>query len=204
MTARMIAARCARLATPLGLALTIGLLAAAVAGVLSTSIRRAEGEPVTVNCTVDATQLALTPEEQALLIDINSYRAAHGFAGLQRSPALTVSALWKANDMAMRRYDAHDDGFRTWAQRFRDCGYVLPGVTFGENLAAGYAGSEETLQQWQASPPHDANLLDPAFTAVGIKRVPALSGDPYGWYWTMDFGSRLDGIGTGDLPEQTP
>jgi uncharacterized protein YkwD len=145
------------------------------------------------NCDVDAGSIALDPEEQALLDDTNAYRAAYGLSSLQPSYALTVSALWKSNDMASRAYFAHDDGFRTWVQRLVDCGYDLTNRTADENLAAGAASASDTLAQFQRSPEHSANLLDPRMTAVGVKRVHASNpADPYGWYWAMDLGSALD------------
>jgi uncharacterized protein YkwD len=69
----------------------------------------------------------------------NNYRAAHGLPALRVFHALTVNALWKSTDMAVRHYGAHDDGFRSWDQRFRDCGYTEPNAWMRENLAGGNA-----------------------------------------------------------------
>ena len=109
-----------------------------------------------------------------MLEQTNAYRIAHGLSALRLSYSLSLNAAWKSSDMSARRYSTtHDDAFRSWDQRFRDCGYTMPGATFGENLAAGIASGVTTLQQWQGSPHHNENLLDPDFTAVGIKRVQA-------------------------------
>jgi uncharacterized protein YkwD len=146
-------------------------------------------EPELVSCDIDSSNLTLDAEEHTVLDEANSYRAAYGLAPLQLSYVLTATALWKASDMATRHYDSHDDGFRTWDQRFRDCGYDSPDAWMGENLAGGNAEGDATLQQWEASPQHNENLLQPSFAFVGIKRIQSGQGDPYGWYWAMELGS---------------
>src|SRR5579884_1589778 len=151
-------------------------------------VARAQTAP---GCTVDASHLSPDAEEQALLAGANAYRASYGLPPLRLSWSLTVSALWKSTDMAANHYFAHDDATRSWEQRLADCGYTVQGAYMAENLAAGNAGGSATLAQWEASPPHNANLLNPHYTATGIKRVQSPN-DPYGWYWTMEFGSTLD------------
>lgn len=142
------------------------------------------------NCVVDLAHLAADTEEQAILDGTNRYRADNGLPPLQFSYALTVAALWKSTDMATQHYITHDEPGRTWAQRLLDCGYDPSASAIGENLAAGRPSGVTTLKQWQNSPLHNENLLDPSFRAVGIKRMP--SNDAYGWYWSMELGSTLD------------
>ena len=145
-----------------------------------------------VNCNVDGGRLGLDAEEQYVLDQTNAYRAQYGLPALVFTGTLQRVALWKASDIAQRVSMQHDDGFRSWEQRFRDCGYDYMNMNaqIGENLAAGNAAGAETLHQWQTSPMHNANLLNGSFTAIGIKRVPAVgAGDPYHWYWAMELGS---------------
>jgi len=147
----------------------------------------------TSSCSVDLTHLALTPEEQIVLDLTNAYRASYGLSALRPDFALAQNALWKSTDLGAHAYTTHDDGFRTWQQRFADCGYDTITTYYGENLAGGDPSAAGTLGQWQSSPLHNANLLDPHFTAVGIKRVHATDpADRYGWYWAMELGSALD------------
>jgi len=189
----MTAPRCSRVATLLSFAIPVALLASALPGARSGSVRTASAEPVTVNCTVDTAQLSPGQEEQAVLDATNAYRAAHGLPALRLSYALTVSAVWKASDMATRHYDTHDDGFRTWDQRFRDCGYDVPDAWMGENLAGGNPAAADTMAQWEASPHHNENLLQPNFTVVGIKRVKSPDpSDLHVWYWAMELGGAMD------------
>jgi uncharacterized protein YkwD len=187
-------------------AATLAFVASALLGALHLSYTRPiraraevaespSGAVHSVNCVVDASRLTLDGEEQAVLDSTNAYRAQYGLQPLQLSWPLQRIALWKASDTALRTYMQHDDGFRSWEQRFADCGYdyIAMGALIGENLSAGYAGGGATLSGWEASPLHNANLLNPAFSVVGIKRVQsAQPGDPYGWYWAMELGS-IDG-----------
>jgi uncharacterized protein YkwD len=153
----------------------------------------ASAAPLSTNCDVDPSALGADDEEQSALDQTNAYRAAYGLQPLQVSYTLTVTAEWKANDMAARHYADHNDGFRTWDQRFHDCGYNYPGAWFGENLARGNSTGYATLMQWENSPLHNENLLDANYSAIGIKRVHSTDpGDSYGWYWTMELGSTVD------------
>lgn len=140
-----------------------------------------------------AVNRSLTPdgEETAMLVRINSYRAAAGLATLSQSPALTATAAWKAADLGANGYFAHDDLGRSWSQRFSDCGYGgTPNIA--ENLAAGNADADSTFEQWRESAGHNANLLNPSMRAIGVGRAYA-PGSPYGWYWVAAFGAVVDG-----------
>ncbi len=146
----------------------------------------ASAAPLSTNCDVDPNALGADAEEQSALDQTNAYRAAYDLQPLQMSYTLTVTAEWKAHDMAARHYVDHSDGFR-------DCGYSYPGAWYGENLAGGNSGGYATLMQWESSPLHNENLLDANYSAIGIKRVHSTDpGDPYGWYWAMELGSTVD------------
>jgi uncharacterized protein YkwD len=126
-------------------------------------------------------------EELKMLSLINAYRAQNGEASLIPSAALGQSALWKSTDMAANHYFSHDDLSRGWSQRIHDCGYASGYA--GENLAAGNADAQDTLQQWETSPEHNANLLNASYHAIGVGRAASASGY---WYWTADFGDTAD------------
>jgi hypothetical protein len=118
---------------------------------------------------------------------INGYRIANGAGPLAVVPDLANSALWKSTDMAQNHYFEHDDLARGWQQRFADCGYSH-GYD-GENIAEGYAGAQQTFDQWRGSALHNRNMLDGAFHAIGIGRAVSPDGS---WYWTTDFGGSTD------------
>src|SRR5687768_1250563 len=69
----------------------------------------------------------------------------------------------------------------------------FPGTgAWGENIAVYYRDPEAVLRAWMDSPGHRANILDPAFTHLGIGAAvnPA---SRWGYYWTLDFGVLADG-----------
>ena len=126
-----------------------------------------------------------------MLQRINDYRSQSGLVRLTVSGALTAAAAWKSNDLGANGYFAHDDGFRTWTQRLIDCGYVgTPAVE--ENIAAGNADAAGTFEQWRTSPLHSFNMLNGKMRVVGVARA-RVPGSPFGWYWTSEFGTVLDG-----------
>ena len=129
-------------------------------------------------------------EEVAALNTINAHRAEHGLTPLAMSQAIGAAAEHHALDMAANDYYGHDslDG-TTFSQRMTAHGYAF-NTHVGENIAAG-ADAVGTVQQWIASPEHDANLLNPNHAAVGIG-VAYAEGSTYPTYWVADFGGVLD------------
>ena len=129
-------------------------------------------------------------EEVAALNTINAHRAEHGLTPLAMSQAIGAAAEHHALDMAANDYYGHDslDG-TTFSQRMTAHGYAF-NTHVGENIAAG-ADAAGTVQQWIASPEHDANLLNPNHAAVGIG-VAYAEGSTYPTYWVADFGGVLD------------
>jgi uncharacterized protein YkwD len=144
-------------------------------------------------CDVSQNAMSMDPEELAALADVNAYRASYGESPLAPSQTLTRAAAWKSGSMAAGAPFGHDDSFRSWWQRLGDCGYPDDSYGAAENIAAGETTGGATVADWEKSPPHNENLLNPTYTAAGLKRVHSANpGDPYGWYWTLDFGGDLD------------
>ncbi len=102
-----------------------------------------------------------------LLSDTNAARASNGVARLKLNSKLDAAAQAKANDMASRNYWSHNtpEGNPPWIFVSAQ-GYSYQKL--GENLAAGFADEQSTINGWMASPPHRENLLDPAFNDVGF------------------------------------
>ena len=90
--------------------------------------------------------------------------------------------------MARNNYISHTgrDGSNP-AQRDRRAGH--PYRSIGENIAAGWQMKpEDSVAGWIKSPGHCANLMNPAFTEMGV----AFAVDPgskMGVYWTQTFGT---------------
>jgi uncharacterized protein YkwD len=129
-------------------------------------------------------------EEVAFLGLINDYRAANGLAPLAMSPTLTSAARGHSQDMATNNYFDHVglDG-STFSQRIAAAGY--PGGTTAENIFAGDERATGAMESWKNSPPHNANMLDPAYKAIGIGRAFDANSQ-FGWYWTTTFGDQVD------------
>lgn len=96
----------------------------------------------------------------------NNLRQGKLIAVLQESDLLNQASIKKAQDMLIKEYFAHtsseNKGLDYWLSLI---GYKYQ--TAGENLAMGFAGAEEVVEAWQASPTHYANLVDKDFTEIG-------------------------------------
>ena len=123
-----------------------------------------------------------------LIALVNSYRASNGLQTVSANGALTAAASWMASDMAEKNYIGHvsSDG-RSPTQRMSAFGYPATSMYTGEDLAAGYGTAGAVLAGWQASPAHDAVLLNPNYDTIGIGLVYNAS-STYKWYWAADFG----------------
>lgn len=131
----------------------------------------------------------LDAQEKALCKLVNAYRAQHGRAPLKVSVALTRAAEWMSKDMARNdNLDHTDSKGRSFSTRLTAFGYH--GATRAENIAGGDAAAAETLAQWKASPPHNANLLGAKYKVIGVGRAHDAD-SLLGWYWTADFGGTV-------------
>jgi uncharacterized protein YkwD len=98
---------------------------------------------------------------------VNVERANAGLAPLAASGSLDNASKTHASWMAA-------------TGRFEHSSY--PGGTWGENIAKGYGSAASVVAGWMGSPGHRANILNPAYTQMGIGYVAA------GNYWCQQFG----------------
>lgn len=126
----------------------------------------------------------LSPEAQMVVL-INERRAEAGCGPVASNDKLAQAAEGHSADMAAKEYFSHTslDGSSPW-ERAKRAGYQWPSA---ENIAAGNASAESTMNQLMNSPGHRANILNCSHKAVGVGRA---SGGPYRYYWTQLFGSR--------------
>ena len=141
------------------------------------------------NCEVADADGALSEVEAAMFGLINQYRTELGLPTLILAPTLQRVAGWKAEALQRGpippvRMADHDDGFRSWDQRFIDCGYPAS-ANFAENLGTASAPLEFLLEAWKQSPAHDTNLRDPRWTYFGIAQTTAGNGEAI---WATTFG----------------
>jgi uncharacterized protein YkwD len=130
-------------------------------------------------------------EESAFLQLINDYRVQNGLQPLALSQALSVAADQHSQDMATNEYVGYvgTDGW-TVVERSGAAGYPDPGTTM-ENVFAGDPTAAGTMSWWQNSPVHNAIMLDPSATAIGIARVNNAD-SLFKWYWTTTFGATVE------------
>ena len=60
--------------------------------------------------------------------------------------------------------------------------------------AAGYSAAQAVFNGWKASSGHNKNMLNPNFKVIGIG-FATVSTAPYKYYWTTDFGGKVDAAG---------
>lgn len=114
-------------------------------------------------------------------------RAFNAARPVRWNDSLAEASRLHAEDMARYNYFSHSgrDGSDP-AQRVERVGYKYRST--GENIAAGQIKPEDAMAGWINSPPHCANLMNPAFTEMGV----AFAVDPgsaMGVYWTQAFGT---------------
>lgn len=92
-----------------------------------------------------------------------------------------------AGDMAKNSYFSHTglDG-STPAARVTRGGYKFR--TTGENIAAGQTTPDEAVAGWIKSPPHCENLMNPAYTEMGVAYSINRASE-MGVYWAQTFGT---------------
>ncbi|MEM9461641.1 MAG: CAP domain-containing protein [Myxococcota bacterium] len=106
---------------------------------------------------------------------------------LTADPALRCAARVHALDMDARNYFAHNspEGETPW-ERMNNAGYSWSSAA--ENIAAGNATAQATVDQWLNSDGHCANIMSASNTELGVGYV---AGGPYGTLWVQVFGSPL-------------
>lgn len=103
------------------------------------------------------------------------------------STTLTSVAQAHADDMATANYYAHESkNGDTPSRRMQRAGYRA--TTTGENIAAGQQSAEEVVSSWLESPGHCKNILNSAFTELGVG-VALNNSSEKGIYWVQNFGS---------------
>ena len=102
---------------------------------------------------------------------------------------LQRAAQWMSDDMAAHNYLDHSDSKgRDPFKRMAAFGYNC-NTNKAENVAAGQQTATDVIKSWQSSKGHNANMLDPRFTVIGIGFSYAKN-SRYGWYWATAFGGR--------------
>jgi uncharacterized protein YkwD len=117
---------------------------------------------------------------------ISQYRRAHGLSGVSSDAQLTGIAERQARAMAGRGVMGH-----SVAGPFTTRIASANAGSAGENIAAGTRSFAETLLLWKSSAAHNANLLLPGATRVGIS--VAYSGQARNKaFWAMEIAGAAE------------
>ncbi|MEI6775550.1 MAG: CAP domain-containing protein [Chloroflexales bacterium] len=148
-------------------------------------------QPGTPVQTVEQRQMA----DQVLAL-VNSERATAGCAALTMNDKLIAAAQGQSQDMAVQNFFSHtnpDPNRATLSQRVNAVGYTWSSI--GENIAAGQNTPADVMTSWMNSPGHKANILNCAYTEIGVGYFyqaddQPLPGDTWSlyYYWTQVFG----------------
>ncbi|MDC0759298.1 CAP domain-containing protein [Brevibacillus sp. AG] len=109
---------------------------------------------------------------------VNQERAKAGLKPVQMDAALSKVALAKAQDMSANNYFDHNSP--TYGSPFDMMKqYGIQYSTAGENIAMGQQSPQEVMQQWMNSEGHRQNIMNPAFTKIGVGVTNG--------YWVQEF-----------------
>ena len=124
-----------------------------------------------------------TPEAQKILDLVNEERLKNGASPLKLNRALCFMATDKAVDMCEKKYFDHTSP--TYGSPFQMMtSYKIKYSAAGENIAAGFWNCESVMAGWMNSPGHRANILNKAYTELGVGYI---TGGEYGTYWVQEF-----------------
>lgn len=118
--------------------------------------------------------------EQQVVDLVNEIRAKNGLKPLKENWELSRVARIKSQDMKDNRYFAHNSPvYGTPFQMIKNFGISYR--TAGENIAQGYRTPQQVVNGWMNSSGHRANILNAAYTQIGVGYVAS------GHYWTQMF-----------------
>ena len=112
---------------------------------------------------------------------VNAERAKAGLSPLSIDTRAASAAAVRANEIQRSFSHTRPDGssFST--------ALTQAGANYrksGENIAYGQAAPQQVMNDWMNSAGHRANILDSAFTSIGVGHVQSSSGVHY---WTQLF-----------------
>ena len=149
----------------------LGAVAAAIAvGGLSAC------NPVNPTAPASPVVSAQAAYEGRVLVLVNAERTKRGMRPLAMNTCADGYANRWAGTMASTRNFAH----QSITPMLSACG----ARRVGENIAYGNVSADQMMVMWMNSPGHRANILNPAFTHIGIGAVKTSSGR---WYGVQDF-----------------
>ena len=130
-----------------------------------------------------------TVSSSAAAAMISEYRTSRGLSAVSVDGSLTAVAASQAQAMARANKMSHSLG-GSFPSRLSRGGYNA--LIAAENLAAGPRDLDEAIKSWRGSKGHNANLLKPGVTQIGIA-VAYAPNSRYGNFWALVLGAPDDG-----------
>ncbi len=121
---------------------------------------------------------------EAVLVEVNGYRAAIGLAPLVYHEALERSARRRSIDMALTGVLTHGNWLDEVIQELHG-DFTLS--RYAQNIAKHFQSAATVTAAWMDSPTHSQNILDPQLSALGTACVQAADGE---YWWTQNFGGE--------------
>ena len=119
---------------------------------------------------------------------ISQYRVDHGLKPLALDPTLMKLAAEHAQRMASMDRMSHTlPGEGSFASRIAAGGFQASMAA--ENVAAGQQTLAQVFEAWRKSPGHNANMLLPNVSLMGIA-LSVQPGGRYHTYWSLELGER--------------
>jgi len=113
-----------------------------------------------------------------ILALVNQERAKAGAQPLQMDSELQKVAQLKSEDMIQNNYFDHTSPVYGTPFEMMDQ-FGISYSAAGENIAAGQRSAQEVMTAWMNSPGHRRNILEPAYTHIGIGIAENERGTPY-------------------------
>jgi uncharacterized protein YkwD len=129
-----------------------------------------------------------TVDAQAAAQLISQYRVEHGLKPVSLDPTLMKLAAEHAQRMASQDTMSHRlAGEPDFSQRIAAGGFQASMAA--ENVAAGQKSLAAVFEAWRKSPGHNANMLLPNVSLIGIA-LAIQPGGRYHTYWSLELGER--------------
>jgi uncharacterized protein YkwD len=132
---------------------------------------------------------------------VNQERQAQGVSPVTLNDTLADEAAEYACEMIHYDFFGHTNPTTgsTLTDRAAEVHYDF--WIIGENLAAGQRSPAQVMAEWMDSPCHRENIMNPAFTELGV--AVRVGGD-YGFYWVQEFGRPFSAQPYGGPPYADP
>jgi hypothetical protein len=141
--------------------------------------------------------------KEDIVLQTNTFRKFLGLGDLKENSALDQAASQKLQDMISSQYFAHTSPLGTSPWHWFDTNSY--NYTYaGENLAIGFLTAKDTVDAWENSPSHRANLANPNFKEIGVAVAPAKIQNNEGFLVVQLFGTPQPTKAAIAKPSPTP